>query len=236
MRVGRSAHMMYRILSLFLLLALLAPGISQAGDLVGDLSRAAPMAKPDAIRRAVEAMQCATGGSATQPRRLALIDYSLPSSQRRLWVFDLKTRQVLYKVLVAHGRNSGSNYASHFSNSNGSFQSSLGLFRTLATYRGKHGYSLRLEGMEPGLNDNAQERAIVIHGAKYVNPDLIALQGRIGRSLGCPAVRPAVAKPLIDALKNGQYLYAYYPGADRDASLLTCNGGHSGLLTTASNP
>jgi len=198
----------FRILAI---LALILPAASWAGTLQQDLARAAPAAKPEVIRMAVEALQCATSGGMEAPRRLAVIDYSMPSTLRRLWVFDLKQRRLLHQEFVAHGRNSGENYASTFSNVTGSYQSSLGLFRTLDSYQGKHGYSMRMEGIEPGVNDNAFDRAIVMHGAPYVNPAMISKYGRIGRSLGCPAVRPAVARQLIDHLKGGQYLFAYYP-------------------------
>lgn len=215
-------------------LALIIPGLAfsgqnPSGSLQQDLERAAPSAKREVIRLAVEALECATSGGQAAPKRLAVIDYSLPSTERRLWVFDLKQRRLLLQELVAHGRNSGTNYASTFSNTNGSYQSSLGLFRTLNSYQGKHGYSLRMEGIEPGVNDNAFDRAIVMHGAPYVNPALIRKQGRIGRSLGCPAVRPAVARQLIDQLKNGQYVFAYYPDQKwlQSSAFLSCPGGQN---------
>jgi hypothetical protein len=126
-------------------------------------------------------------------------------------VFDLQRNRLLLRDFVAHGRQSGENFATQFSNSVGSFQSSLGLFRTEETYLGKHGYSLRMDGLEPGVNDRARERAIVIHAAAYVNPRLVRSQGRIGRSLGCPAVRPEVARMVIDNLKGGQFMFSWYP-------------------------
>ncbi|MCY1538321.1 L,D-transpeptidase catalytic domain [compost metagenome] len=140
-----------------------------------------------------------------------MIDYSQPSTARRLWIFDLRRQRLLLSDLVAHGRLSGENFATRFSNTLGSYQSSLGLFRTAESYRGKHGYSLRMDGLESGVNDLARERAIVIHGAAYVDPRLARSQGRIGRSLGCPAVRPEVARMVIDQLKGGQFVFAWYP-------------------------
>ena len=210
---------------LLLLLALCMPGVTLADSLAHALALAAPNAKANVVHLAVAAMQCATESGMAAPERLAIIDYSLPSTAKRLWVFDVKQRKLLFRELVAHGRNSGMNYANQFSNTNGSFQSSLGLFRTMNTYYGKHGYSLRMEGVEQGINDNAFERAIVIHGADYVNPGLISKQGRIGRSLGCPAVRRDVAKPLIDHLKDGQYVFAYYPNREwlTSSAFLTCD-------------
>ena len=175
------------------------------------LARQAPTLDREVLRHALAAMQCAVNNGAGQADRLAVIDYSRPSTERRLWVFDLQQRRLLLNDLVAHGRESGENIATRFSNSEGSHQSSLGLFRTRETYSGKHGYSLRLDGLEPGFNDRARERAIVIHGADYVSPALINGQGRIGRSQGCPAVRPEVASMVIDSLKGGQFMFSWYP-------------------------
>jgi len=147
----------------------------------------------------------------TSPARLAVIDYSRPSTMPRLWVFDVAKRRLLNQELVAHGKNTGENYAQHFSNRVGSLQSSLGLFRTREAYNGSNGYSLRMDGMESGINDRAFERAIVIHGAPYVNTGFAQQHGRIGRSWGCPAVRAGVAREIIDTLKDGQFVFAYYP-------------------------
>jgi hypothetical protein len=145
------------------------------------------------------------------PKTLTIIDYSLPSTEPRLWVLDLKTGRTLYEEVVAHGRGSGGNIATAFSNAADSHQTSLGLFVTEDTYVGQNGYSMRLNGLEPGVNDHARARAIVMHGATYVDPALATVQGRIGRSWGCPALRPAVAKELIDHIKGGNLLFAYYP-------------------------
>ena len=179
--------------------------------LVDKLLRAAPGINKQALTHAIAAMQCAVNNGAEPAQRLAVIDYSQPSSARRLWMFDLKRNRLLLRDFVAHGRQSGENFATRFSNTEGSFQSSLGLFRTEETYLGKHGYSLRMDGLEPGVNDRARERAIVIHAADYVNPRLVSSQGRIGRSLGCPAVRPEVARMVIDNLKGGQFMFSWFP-------------------------
>ena len=160
---------------------------------------------------ALDASQCATAHGMSPSRRLAVIDYSRPSTEPRLWVFDLQQRTLLHQELVAHGRNTGDNYAQHFSNAPGSLQSSLGLYRTLDTYQGSNGYSLRMEGLDTGFNDLAKERAIVMHGAPYVNEALSKSQNRIGRSWGCPAVRMGVARQIIDELKGGQFVFSYYP-------------------------
>ena len=179
--------------------------------LTDKLLRAAPGINKQALQHAVAAMQCAVNNGAEPAQRLAVIDYSQPSSARRLWVFDLQRNRLLLRDFVAHGRMSGENYAERFSNRVGSYQTSLGLFRTEESYQGKHGYSLRMDGLEPGVNDRARERAIVIHAAAYVDPRLVRTQGRIGRSLGCPAVRPEVGRMVVDQLKGGQYLFAWHP-------------------------
>lgn len=140
--------------------------------------------------------------------RLTIIDFSKPSTEERLFVFDMEQGKLLYATLCAHGRNSGDNYATSFSNQPNSHQSSLGFYLTNETYRGSNGYSLRLDGLEPGYNDQARARAIVVHGAAYVNKQ-ITRQGRLGRSFGCPAVPRDLARPIIDAIKDGSVLYIY---------------------------
>jgi hypothetical protein len=142
---------------------------------------------------------------------ISIIDFSLPSTEKRLYVVDLKNYQVLYKTYVAHGRNSGTVMANSFSNSPSSYKSSLGFYRTLGTYVGKHGYSLKLQGLEKGINDKAYDRAIVMHGADYVNPAYIPKLGYIGRSQGCPAVSPREAAPIINTIKDGSCLFIYSP-------------------------
>ena len=164
------------------------------------LAAAAPAADPAVLELALQARRCAARADVATGSTLAVIDYSRPSTQPRLWVFDLDRPGLLYSEYVAHGRGSGDNFARRFSNDDGSLQSSLGLFRTAETYIGDNGYSLRLDGLEPGINDHARERALVMHGAWYVDPLLASTQGRIGRSLGCPALRPTVAHALIDAV------------------------------------
>ncbi len=180
-------------------------------DLATRLSHAAPDADPKVIRLALDARRCAIESGLPAGQSLAVIDYSLPSAQQRLWVFDLATGTLQFLEWVAHGRNSGDRIASVFSNRLGSLASSVGLYRTLDAYVGKEGYALRLDGLDPGFNDHARERAIVMHGAWYVSEQLAKSSGRIGLSWGCPALRPAVARSVIDALKEGQYLFAYYP-------------------------
>lgn len=192
---------------------LLCTGSAAAGDgLLARLSAAAPEADPRVLALALEARDCAVAhAAAPASQRLAVIDYSRPSTEPRLWVFDLDRPRLLYAEHVAHGRGSGENLAQAFSNRDGSHQSSLGLFRTAETYHGGNGYSLRMDGLEPGVNDAARDRLIVMHGAPYVDPQQALRQGRLGRSYGCPALRPQVAREVIDALKQDQLLFAYYP-------------------------
>ncbi|PZW95257.1 L,D-transpeptidase-like protein [Pseudomonas sp. 478] len=222
----------------FLFTALLLTSVSvpaaYADSLEAALLKAAPDANAKVIGLAVRATQCSLAQGKAPVQRLAVIDYSLPSTEQRLWVFDLKKRKLLFHELVAHGRNSGENMAVKFSNQNESFATSLGLYRTQSSYVGQNGYSLRMEGLEPGFNDNALERAIVIHGAPYVSPVLARANGRIGRSLGCPAVRPAIAHKLIDSMKDGQLLFSYYPDQRwlKSSSYINCGGGTVAATST----
>lgn len=145
---------------------------------------------------------------------ITFIDFTKPSVERRLYVIDLEKKKLLYNTYVSHGRNSGGNYATQFSNQLGSNKSSLGFFLTTGTYQGKNGYSLRLSGLEQGINDRAEARAIVIHGASYSNPNTIAANGRLGRSLGCPALPMALSREIIDVIKNGSVLFIYAEDSD----------------------
>lgn len=142
---------------------------------------------------------------------LTVIDFSLPSYKKRLFVIDLITGELLFNTYVSHGRNSGKDMATRFSNRLNSFQSSPGFYITGNTYYGEHGFSLRLDGKEKGINDNAFKRSIVMHAADYVSNRSIRMLGYIGRSLGCPAVPTAIHKPLINAIKDGSCLFIYSP-------------------------
>ena len=140
---------------------------------------------------------------------LSIVDFSLPSSKKRLFILDLKNYKILFVTYVAHGKNSGVDFAFYFSNEPESNKSSVGFYTTLNTYNGSHGYSLRLDGFEKGFNDNAEERDIVIHNADYVSENVIRSQGYIGRSLGCPALSPDIYKQVIAKIKNGSCLFIY---------------------------
>ncbi len=169
-------------------------------------------ASADVLNLAMTAISCGVAsGDLQAPPTLTLIDYSLPSTAPRLWVFDLRTAKILFNELVAHGRGTGDNIASRFSDAMDSQASSLGLFRTADAYIGHNGYSLRLDGLEPGFNANARDRAIVIHGAAYVDAGVAKANGRLGRSWGCPALREAVARQVIDTVRGGGVIFSYYP-------------------------
>lgn len=142
---------------------------------------------------------------------LTLIDFSLSSNIKRLWVIDLATNTVLFNSLVAHGRNTGEEFASAFSNRNSSNQSSLGFYATGEIYQGKHGASLRLDGLEKGVNDNARQRAVVMHGADYVSNSFIQNHKRLGRSQGCPAIPVELTNQIIQIIKDKSCLYIYHP-------------------------
>jgi hypothetical protein len=175
--------------------------------------------RPKVLRMALDAYRKAEGEGHVRRSRLTIIDYELASFQKRLWVIDVESGRVLYEEWVSHGmgspRGSGGDMerALSFSNEHGTRKSCLGLFRTAETYQGKHGYSVKLDGLEPGINDRARDRTIVMHSAHYVSEDR-AEQHLIGRSWGCPAVRPAISKDLINAINGGSIVWIYYPDSN----------------------
>ncbi len=142
---------------------------------------------------------------------LTLIDFSMSSNSKRLWVIDLTTNKVLFNSLVAHGKNTGEEFASYFSNKAESFQSSLGFYATAEVYNGKHGMSLKLDGLQKGLNDKARERAVVVHGANYVSENFIKNHKRLGRSQGCPALPVELNEKIINVIKDKSCLFIYHP-------------------------
>ena len=166
--------------------------------------------KPEVAKLAIKAYKNAKDQGYGNKEILTIIDYSLPSNQKRMWVVDLKHQKLLFHTLVAHGQNTGGLCAKSFSNKSGSHKSSIGLYQTAETYTGNKGYSLKLKGLDGQFNSNAYNRAIVVHGAWYVG-ESIAKQGRLGRSWGCPAVAPQLAKPIINTIKGGSLVFAYYP-------------------------
>ncbi len=142
---------------------------------------------------------------------ITLIDFSLSSNTKRLWVIDLATNTILFQSLVAHGRNTGEEFATNFSNSSESYKSSLGFYATGEIYNGKHGLSLKLDGLEKGINDHARERAVVVHGADYVSESFIRGNKRLGRSQGCPAIPVELSKDIINTIKDKSCLFIYHP-------------------------
>ncbi len=185
------------------------------------LSNKAPRLNKNVLKLALTAYKNANKRGAVKKPVLTVIDYSLPSNKQRMWVFDVRNEKLLYNTYVAHGKNSGV-VANHFSNRESSKQSSLGTYITKNTYIGHKGYSLNLQGLDRGFNDNAYNRRVVIHGAWYVEPDFIKKAGRAGLSWGCPAIADTLAKPVINTIKNGSVVFAYYP----DKNFLS----HSGYL------
>ena len=149
---------------------------------------------------------------------LTVIDFRLSSNEKRMWVFDIKKQELLYHTLVAHGKNSGEEFANVFSNKIESYQSSLGFYVTGEMYDGKHGLSLMLDGQEQGFNSNARERAVVMHGADYVSEKYIAENGRLGRSFGCPAISRALQHEIIPIIANQSCLFIYFPNKKYEAN------------------
>ncbi|MEN9298591.1 MAG: hypothetical protein RLZZ429_904 [Bacteroidota bacterium] len=163
-----------------------------------------------------------SGGQIIQDHILSVVDFSLPSNQKRLFVIDLLKGELLFHTFVSHGKNSGKLIAKQFSNKASSFQSSIGFYTTGEPYLGKHGLSLRLIGKEKGINDKALQRGIVIHGADYAEEDVAIRQGYLGRSLGCPAVPQSVHRELISTIQNGTcfFIYAPMPGYSKQSKLI----------------
>lgn len=193
--------------------------------ILAGLALAAP--RDAALAQAKQAYQCAVAAGVIEDRGIvAVIDYARPSTEPRLAIVDLRTNAVVLETRVSHGKNSGDDRAVSFSNVEGSNQSSLGVFRTADVYVGKHGRSLQLEGLEPGWNDHARARAIVLHRADYATESFVERWGRLGRSHGCPAVDPAVADTIIDTLGSGALIVAYADdeGWLRSSSFLGCGG------------
>ncbi|XWW46124.1 murein L,D-transpeptidase catalytic domain family protein [Fibrella sp. USSR17] len=185
----------------------LPPAPSAFQLLYDDLNLAGSGLSREAYTIALRGMQQIVGAKPL----LSIVDMSQPSTKKRLYVIDLVKRKLLFNTYVAHGRNSGELLPRRFSNTNSSFQSSLGFYKTLGLYQGKHGLSMQLQGLEKGINDNAFSRAIVMHGADYVCEDFIRRTGRLGRSQGCPAVSTAECSPIVRTISGGSCLFIYYP-------------------------
>lgn len=190
---------------------LFAQSVPQINKKVEHLSQSAPNLRKKVLKLALVAYQNARAKGAVKNPILTVIDYSLPSRQQRMWIFDVRKEKLLYNTYVAHGKNSGLDVPHHFSNQMSSKETSLGTYITKGTYMGSKGYSLNLQGLEKGFNDNAYNRRVVIHGAWYVEPSFIKQAGRAGRSWGCPSIASTLAKPVINTIKGGSVVFAYYP-------------------------
>ena len=203
---------MKKLLFTVLLVTIVAPAYAARSGLVATLAKQAPGLHTEALKLALEAAsRAAHEGLVKRQNLLTVIDYSIPSTEPRLFVFDLAARKLLFRELCAHGKTSGEVNTNFFSNEPGSEATSLGLFVTADTYVGNNGYSLRLKGLEEGINDMAWDRAIVMHGAYYVSREAIRALGRLGRSWGCPAIPVGAAKRIIDTIRGGSAVFAYYP-------------------------
>lgn len=194
----------------------------------------------EVLRKAVTGFFNLESDNRIKKNILTIIDFSLSSNLDRLWIIDLNRQEVVHSSLCAHGRNSGDEYACSFSNTPSSYKSSLGFYVTGDTYTGKHGLSLLLDGVEPGINDKARERAIVMHGADYVSRDFISRNGRLGRSFGCPSIPLEDHEKIINMLSGQSCLYIYFPDNAylKNSSLLvdeTAAGGMSKFLYESLN-
>ena len=185
---------------------------ASAQALYADLKLQTTGLNEDVFESAVQGMnKLNEKGSIKRNDIITIIDFSQPSNKKRLYVADLKNKKVLFHTFVAHGKNSGNLYAKSFSNQNSSLKSSPGFYSTAETYFGGHGYSLRLDGLEKNINDNARSRAIVMHGAPYASNGAVQSLGRLGKSWGCPAVPAELTTPIINAIKDGSCLFIYTP-------------------------
>lgn len=209
-----------------IILSVMSIGMAQAsGNASGKILDQASTLNPQVLQLAEKAFYCASKRGVVTKPVLTIIDYSQPSTKKRLWVIDMAKAKVKFNELVAHGQGSGGNVPTKFSDTTNSHQSSLGVFVTKQPYIGHNGLSLRLQGLEPGVNDHALQRSVVIHGADYVSESIAASYGRIGRSWGCPAVPRKEAKSTIDAIQGGSMVFAYYPDNSwlKKSSFLSCS-------------
>jgi len=162
--------------------------------------------------KAIQAFKSAHKQGQMKYSVVSIADFTLHSSKKRLWTIDLKTKTVLFHTVVSHGKGSDTDHdgkLNSVSNVPQSKQSSVGLYKTAETYTGKHGYSLKMDGLEKGFNDNARERAIVIHGAEYARDSFVRKHGKTGRSFGCPAVSDSISEEFINTVKGGTLYWIY---------------------------
>lgn len=209
----------------FLALMLLMCPIWTANAQLRELSQFADSLNPDVIRVTEKVLECASKNNLEHNKILTIIDYSLPSTQKRLWVLDLHQNKLLYHTYVAHGIKSGLRDSEYFSNVRNSKTTSLGVFTTENSYVGRYGLAVKLQGQENGFNDNAYKRYLVIHPAWYVTEDFIQKYGRLGRSWGCPAISYDLVDPIINTIKENSLLVVYYPSDEwlAKSKFLTCD-------------
>jgi hypothetical protein len=202
----------YVMILLFIFSNTLAEKITDADAIATKIAaKSNNLLKPTVIKMALNAFYHAKElGVKIQKPILTIVDYTLPSTQKRLWVIDVEKKEILYTSMVAHGKHSGENYTTSFSNMHGSKQSSIGVFLTEDTYFGKNGYSLRLNGLEKDFNDNAKNRSIVMHAAPYVNEKFASAVGRIGRSAGCLSIEKQLTEKIINTIKDGSLIFSFY--------------------------
>lgn len=203
---------------IYLALCLPLTGLAASNDVsvsptqIKAIEAQAPDLNPKALNAALEPYEKARSAGLDKQEILTIVDFSKPSTTNRFYVIDVKHAKVLYNTLVAHGKNSGDNYATHFSNGVGTNESSLGLYITEQPYwGGRDGYDLRLHGLTPGYNTNAEQRAVIVHGADYVNTNTARRLGRLGRSWGCFSLEKSVNRSVIDRIKGGTLIFAYAP-------------------------
>lgn len=187
------------------------PIIQPTPELVDMIHREAPNLRMTVINKVMTALSCANEYNVNHNNILSIIDYSLPANEKRLWIFDLQNKKLLFHTFVSHGIKSGALFTTMFSNKYNSKSSSLGVYKTEQTYYGRDGLSLRLNGLDYGFNDNAANRYIVMHGGWYVDEKFIKKYGRSGRSWGCPAVPLDLVSPIINTIKDNSLMVVYYP-------------------------
>jgi hypothetical protein len=204
--------MLKKIITITLLGLSISVFANNNSELANTFSSETDNLKPEVVQLALKAYDnVEKTGMVHNKQYVTIIDYSMPSSEKRLWVLDVKNQKVVYNTYVAHGKNSGENYSTKFSDDPKSQESSIGVYVTKGTYEGHNGNSLVLAGLDKGFNDRAESRRIVMHPAPYVDENILENYGRIGRSWGCPALNPQIAQPIINTIKGGSVMLVYYP-------------------------
>lgn len=207
-------------------LAITPFGITSANSDAEKIVVPKTMLSKDVIKATTRILKCAKKNEIAHNNIVTIIDYTLPSTEKRLWVFDLNEKKMLFHTYVSHAINTGLLNAEYFSNTRNSQSNSLGVFKTDFSYGGRYGMAVKLQGLEKTFNDNAYDRFLVVHPAWYVSEDFIEKYGRLGRSWGCPALSPELNDEIVDTIKDNSLLIAYYPSQDwlTKSDLLNCEG------------